>query len=253
MLRSRLACAPLRLAGRRAAALSSSTGGLRRRGGLGPDEKRQLRTDHLDQALRLVRACATRGFDEGVSVDVLLNVDAKRTEERVRGRVLLPHGQGKTVRVAVFARGEKADQAREAGADVVGAEDLVEEVLKGRLDFERVLATPDTLPALARAARVLGPKGLMPNPKRGTVVTDIAEAIQRSKAGEVEFRAQLAGLVMVGVGKVSFGTKKLTDNLLAALDAVLSARPDRFRGKPPKRITISSAMGPGVDLDHTLW
>jgi large subunit ribosomal protein L1 len=219
-----------------------------KKGALGQADKLAARTSHVREALRLVQACATRGFDEGVSVDVLLNVDAKRTEERVRGRVLLPHGQGKSVRVAVFARGEKADQARAAGA-----EDLVEEVLKGRFDFERVLATPDTLAALAKVARVLGPKGLMPNPKRGTVVTDVVEAIQRTKAGEVEFRAQLAGIVMVGVGKVSFSTSKLSDNLLAALDSVLASRPDRFRGKPPKRITISSAMGPGVDLNHTLW
>lgn len=224
-----------------------------KKGALGQVDKLAARASHVSEALKLVRACATRGFDEGVSVDVLLNVDAKRTEERVRGRVLLPHGQGKSVRVAVFARGEKADQARAAGAEVVGAEDLVEEVLKGRLDFERVLATPDTLAALAKVARVLGPKGLMPNPKRGTVVTDVVEAIQRTKAGEVEFRAQLAGIVMVGVGKVSFGTSKLSDNLLAALDSVLASRPDRFRGKPPKRITISSAMGPGIDLNHSLW
>ena len=240
---------------RHAAALAGVGRGVGRRGKITPEQRLEGRTAHLSQALELVRACAVRGFDEGVSVDVHLNIDIKRTEERVRGRVSLPHGQGKVRkdRIAVFARGAQADEARAAGADVVGAEDLVEEVINGRHDFKMVLATPDMLAALAKAARVLGPKGLMPNPKRGTVITDVTAAIERVRAGEVEFRAQTEGLVMMGVGKVSFGPEKLTDNLLAALDAVLLARPDRFRSKPPKRITISSSGGPGIDLNNALW
>ena len=203
------------------AALSSAA--RRGRKKLDPAAARVAQEAHLQEALRLVRACAVRGYDEGVSVDVHLNVDAKRTEERVRGQVMLPHGQGKTVRVAVFARGADADAARAAGADLVGAEELVAEVVAGRLDFDRVLATPDALPALAKAARVLGPKGLMPNPKRGTVVTEVAAAVQQAKAGQVEFRAQNQGVVMVGLGKVSFGADRLADNAPTAVAA--AARP----------------------------
>lgn len=161
-----------------------------RKGMLSPEEKRSKQHAHLAEALELVRAYAIRGFDEGVSVDVQLNIDVKQTQERVRGVANLPHGQGKNVRVAVFARGEKADEARRAGAEVVGAEDLVKEVVEGRLDFERVIATPDMLAALAKAARVLGPKGLMPNPKRGTVVDDVTAVAHRVDTAPTESRNQ---------------------------------------------------------------
>ena len=182
------------------------------------------RVEHVAEALRLVRAFSAARFDEKVDLAIRLNVDAKRTDERVRGTVLLPHGTGKTVRVAVFARGALADEAREAGADVIGAEELVEEVMQGRLDFDRVLATPDVLPVLARAARVLGPKGLMPNPKRGSVVTDVAEAVQRAKGGEVEFKAQKEGIVHAVAGRVSFPIEHLTKNIQEIMCAC-AARP----------------------------
>ena len=173
------------------------------------------RTSHVEDALRLVRAYAVARYDEGVQVNVRLNVDVKRSDERVRGIVQLPHSTGKVTRVAVFARDALAQEAREAGADAVGAEDLVAEVLAGRLDFDRVLATPDALPALAKAARVLGPKGLMPNPKRGTVITDVADAVRRAKGGEMEFRANPQGLVLGGIGRASFAGNILRDNALA--------------------------------------
>jgi len=200
-----------------------------------------------------VRAYAVARYPESVDIAVRLNVDIKRSDERVRGSVLLPHGTGKTTRVAVFARGELAEEARAAGAEVVGAEELIEEVIKGRLDFERVLATPDVLPAMAKAARTLGPKGLMPNAKRGTVTTEIMEAVQRAKGGEVEFRAQKTGIVLSSIGRVEFTDAHLRDNALALLDAVLALRPSRFRSKAPTSITLSSTLGPAVKLDHRLW
>lgn len=175
------------------------------------------RSDHIDDALRIVRAYATSRFDESVDIAVVLNSDYKRSDERVRGTVLLPHGVGRTTRVAVFARNELAEEARAAGADVVGAEELVEEVIRGRLDFERCLATPEMMPALAKAARVLGPKGLMPNIKRGSATTEIADAVRRAKGGEVEFRAQKTGVVHSSIGRVAFPTAHLRDNAMAWL------------------------------------
>jgi len=177
----------------------------------------------------------------------------KRSDERVRGSVVLPHGTGKSIRVAVFARGDLASEARAAGAEVVGAEELVEEVVRGRLDFEKVLATPDVLPALAKAARTLGPKGLMPNPKRGTVTTEIGDAVVRAKGGEVDFRAQRTGIVLASIGRVEFANEHLRNNALTFLDAVLQLRPQRFRNKSPLSIAIGSTLGPAVRLDHRMW
>ena len=214
---------------------------------------RKKREQHLQEALRIVHAYSVGRYEESVDMVVRLNVDAKRSDERVRGTAMLPHGNGKSIRVAVFARGEDADEARAAGADVIGAEDLVEEVLKGRLDFERCLATPEVLPALARAARTLGPKGLMPNPKRGTVTTEVGEAVRRAKGGEVEFRADKFGLVHSSVGRATFSHDQLCDNTLEMLKAILAQRPQRFRGKPPTSIYLLSTTGPGVKLDHRLW
>jgi len=211
------------------------------------------RIAHIDDAIRLMRAHAVARYDESVDVAIRLNVDVKRSDERVRGSALLPHGTGKTTRIAVFARGVLADEAREAGAEVVGAEELVDEVLKGRLDFERCLATPDVLPALAKAARMLGPKGLMPNPKRGSVTTDIGEAVRRAKGGEVEFRAQKQGIVHASVGRAHFAADKLRDNALVFISSVLALRPQRFRGKPPTSVILNSTNGPGVKLDHRMW
>jgi len=218
------------------------------------DPKRDgQREDHLDEALRLVRAYAVWSGEASVDIAIRLNVDVKRSDERVRGTALLPHGTGTTTRVAVFARGALAEEARAAGADVIGAEDLVDEVLKGRLDFERCLATPDVLPALAKAARTLGPKGLMPNPKRGTVTTDIADAVRRAKGGEIEFRGNKQGIVHASVGRVSFPSEHLRENALSFMSAVLALRPQRFRGKPPTSIAITSTGGPGIKLDNRLW
>jgi len=209
-----------------------------------------LKAQKFLEALRLVRAGASARFNESVDMMVQLNVDTKRSDERVRGRATLPHGVGRSLRLAVFARGEKADEARAAGADVVGGEDLVAEVLKGKIDFARCLATPDMMPALARAARTLGPKGLMPNPKRGSVVTDVTEAVLRAKGGEIEFKADMHGVVSASIGRVNFVPATLCDNGLSFLKEVLAARPQRFRSKPPKSISIKSTMGPAVMLDH---
>lgn len=214
---------------------------------------RQKREEHLGAALRIVKAYATGRFDESVDIAIKLNVDAKRSDERVRGTAELPHGTGRTVRVAVFARGDLADEARAAGADVVGAEDLVEEVIQGRLDFERCLATPEVLPVLARAARVLGPRNLMPNPKRGTVTTAVADAVRRAKGGEVQFRANPHAIVHSSIGRMSFPQEHLVENGLVMLRSVLAQRPDRFRGKPPTSLHLLSTGGPGVQLDHRLW
>lgn len=216
----------------------------------GEEAKRQA---HVDEALRIVHAYATSRFDESVDISVVLNSDYKRSDERVRGTILLPHGVGKTTRVAVFARNELAEEARAAGADIVGAEELVDEVIKGRLDFERCLATPEMMPVLAKAARVLGPKGLMPNMKRGSATTDIADAVRRAKGGEVEFRAQKTGVVLSSIGRATFPADKLRDNALTWLTAVLGLRPERFRQRPPRSIFLNSTHGPGVRLDHTLW
>jgi len=216
----------------------------------------EQRVKHLKEALEMVRCCAIARFDESVELSVALNVDTKRTDERVRGRVLLPHGTGKVQRVGVFARGEMAEAARNAGADVVGAEELIAEVANGKIEFDRVLATPDVLPLLAKVARVLGPKGLMPSPKRGNVVFLLEEvdvSVRRAKGAEVEFKAQSEGIVHSLVVKISFGPDRLAENIISFLDGCLLARPTRFRGKAPLKITMTSTMGPSVNLDHRLW
>lgn len=203
---------------------------------LAPRGEVAKRGAHILEALRIVHAYSTTRYDESVDISVVLNSDYKRSDERVRGSVILPHGVGKTTRVAVFARGELADEARQAGADIVGAEELVEEVIRGRLDFERCLAAPDMMPTLAKAARVLGPKGLMPNVKRGSATTDIGDAVRRAKGGEVEFRAQKTGVVHSSIGRVQFPHDHLRDNALAWLYA--RARPGpltRAKGVLPWR------------------
>ena len=187
---------------RRALAAAAARGEVARRG------------EHIDDALRIVRAYAVGRFDESVDISLLLNSDYKRSDERVRGSVTLPHGVGKTSRVCVFARGALAEEAREAGADIVGSEDLIDEVIRGRLDFERCLATPEMMPALARAARTLGPKGLMPNAKRGSATMEIGDAVRRAKGGEVEFRAQKTGVVLSSIGRVHFPNAHLRENAL---------------------------------------
>lgn len=203
------------------------------------------RTEHLGEAIKLVRAYAVARYDESVDLAIRLNVDVKRSDERVRGSAFLPHGTGRSIRVAVFARGELADEAREAGADVVGAEDLVDDVLNGRLDFERVLAAPDVLPALAKAARTLGPKGLMPNPKRGTVTTALADAIRRAKGGEVEFRAQKQGIVHASIGRVNFPDAHLLGNALSLLCALHPSLSSSF---PDAEVAFRSLTARSADL-----
>jgi large subunit ribosomal protein L1 len=203
----------------------------------------------LDEAVKLVKSSASAKFDETVELAINLGVDPKHADQMVRGVVNLPNGTGRTLRVAVFARGAKADEARAAGADVVGAEDLVQSVQGGTIDFDRCIATPDMMPLVGRLGKVLGPRGLMPNPKVGTVTTDVTAAVKASKGGAVEFRAEKAGIVQGSVGKVSFDEAQLAANIRAFVDAVSKAKPAGAKGTYMQRAAISSTMGPGVRLD----
>ena len=203
----------------------------------------------LDEAVKLVKSKASAKFDETVELAINLGVDPKHADQMVRGVVNLPNGTGRTLRVAVFARGAKADEARAAGADVVGAEDLVQTVQGGTIEFDRCIATPDMMPLVGRLGKVLGPRGLMPNPKVGTVTTDVTAAVKASKGGAVEFRAEKAGIVQGSVGKASFGDGQLADNIRAFVDAVIKAKPTGAKGTYMQRAAIYSTMGPGVRLD----
>jgi large subunit ribosomal protein L1 len=203
----------------------------------------------LDDAVKLVKERATAKFDETVELALNLGVDPKHADQMVRGVVNLPNGTGRTLRVAVFARGPKADEARAAGADVVGAEDLVTAVSGGEINFDRCIATPDMMPLVGRLGKVLGPRGLMPNPKVGTVTMDVAAAVKASKGGAVEFRVEKAGIVQGSVGKASFGEEQLAQNIRAFVDAVSKAKPTGSKGTYLQRAAISSTMGPGVKLD----
>jgi len=203
----------------------------------------------LDQALALVKQAATAKFDETVEVAVNLGVDPRHADQMVRGVVQLPNGTGKTVRVAVFARGAKADEARAAGADIVGAEDLVQSIQGGTIDFDRCIATPDMMPLVGRLGKILGPRNLMPNPKVGTVTMDVAQAVGNAKGGEVQFKVEKAGIVHGGVGKVSFPPEKLAQNVKAFLDAVMRAKPSGAKGTYLKKISVSSTMGPGISVE----
>ena len=203
----------------------------------------------IADAVKLVKQRATAKFDETVEVAMNLGVDPRHADQMVRGVCNLPNGSGRTVRVAVFARGGKADEARAAGADVVGAEDLVERVQGGNIDFDRCIATPDMMPLVGRLGKVLGPRGLMPNPKVGTVTMDVAGAVGAAKGGAVEFRVEKAGIVHAGVGKASFDDQKLVENIRAFADAVAKAKPAGAKGTYIQRIAITSTMGPGVKVD----
>ena len=203
----------------------------------------------LDDAVKMVKAKASAKFDETVELSINLGVDPKHADQMVRGVVNLPNGTGRTLRVAVFARGAKADEARNAGADIVGAEDLVASVQGGTIDFDRCIATPDMMPLVGRLGKVLGPRGLMPNPKVGTVTTDVTAAVKASKGGAVEFRAEKAGIVQGSVGKASFGESQLSANIRAFVDAVNKSKPTGAKGTYMLRAAISSTMGPGVKLD----
>ena len=205
----------------------------------------------VDEALGLVKELATAKFDESVEVAINLGVDPRHADQMVRGVVNLPKGTGKTVKVAVFAKGAKADEATAAGADKVGAEDLMEEMQAGKLDYDRVIATPDMMGVVGRLGKVLGPKGLMPNPKLGTVTMDVTKAVTDAKAGQIEFRVEKAGIIHAGIGKASFAAADLKANFDAFVDAIVKAKPAGAKGKYVKKIALSSSMGPGVKIDTT--
>jgi len=203
----------------------------------------------VEDAVALVKSNATAKFDETVEIAMNLGVDPRHADQMVRGTVNLPNGTGKTVRVAVFARGAKADEAKAAGADIVGAEDLMETVQSGKIEFDRCIATPDMMPIVGRLGKVLGPRNLMPNPKVGTVTMDVKEAIEAAKGGQVQFKAEKAGVIHAGVGKASFDEAKLIENIRAFVDAVSKARPAGAKGTYMKKVALSSTMGPGVSVD----
>ncbi|MCH9853600.1 MAG: 50S ribosomal protein L1 [Alphaproteobacteria bacterium] len=203
----------------------------------------------LAEAVQKMRTHAKAKFDETVEVAMNLGVDPRHADQQVRGTVQLPNGTGKTVRVAVFARDDKADEAKQAGADIVGAEDLVEAIQKGEINFDRCIASPDMMALVGRVARVLGPKGLMPNPKVGTVTVNVADAVKAAKAGEVEYRVEKTGIVHVGVGKISFTDEKISENVRALINAVKNAKPEGAKGTYIKKISLSSTMGIGLKLD----
>ncbi|MDQ4421820.1 50S ribosomal protein L1 [Sphingobium sp. DEHP117] len=203
----------------------------------------------VDEAIALIKSNATAKFDETVEVAINLGVDPRHADQMVRGVVTLPAGTGKTVRVAVFARNEKAAEATAAGADVVGAEDLLESIQAGNIDFQRVIATPDMMGLVGRLGKVLGPKGLMPNPKLGTVTPNVGEAVKAAKGGQIEFRVEKAGIIHAGLGKASFAEGDLRKNFDAFVDAIVKAKPSGSKGKYVRKIALSSSMGPGVKVD----
>lgn len=203
----------------------------------------------LSEAVSLIKSNATAKFDETIEISMNLGVDPRHADQMVRGTVNLPNGTGKTVRVAVFARGAKADEATAAGADIVGAEDLMETIQSGKIEFDRCIATPDMMPIVGRLGKILGPRNLMPNPKIGTVTMDVTEAVTAAKGGQVQFKAEKAGVIHAGVGKASFDAKALEENILAFVDAVSKARPTGAKGTYMKKVSVSSSMGAGVSVD----
>ena len=203
----------------------------------------------LGDAVALVLKNATAKFDETVEVSMTLGVGPRHADQMVRGMVTLPNGTGKTVRVAVFAKGDKADEAKAAGADIVGDDDLMQTIQGGTIDFDRCIATPDMMPVVGRLGKVLGPRGLMPNPKLGTVTPNVADAVKAAKGGSVEFRVEKAGIIHAGVGKVSFGQDKVLENVQALIDAITKAKPSGAKGTYIKKITLTSTMGPSVSVE----
>ena len=203
----------------------------------------------VEEAVKIVKGNATVKFDETIEVAINLGVDPRHADQMVRGVCNLPNGTGRTLRVAVFAKDAKADEAKAAGADIVGAEDLMKQIQDGDMPFDRVIATPDMMPLVGRLGKILGPKGMMPNPKVGTVTPDVAKAVQDSKGGAVEFRVEKAGIIHAGVGKASFTEDKLAENVNAFLTAIQKARPSGAKGQFMRKITVSSTMGPGVKVD----
>ena len=204
---------------------------------------------NIDEAVQFFVDSKRDKFDETIEISMNLGVDPRHADQMVRGVISLPHGTGKKMRVAVFARDEKAEEAKLAGADIVGAEDLAEDMQKGNLDYDRIIATPDLMGVVGRIGKVLGPKGLMPNPKLGTVTADVKVAVQAAKSGQVQYRAEKTGIVQAGVGKVSFGSEKLIENVKSFIDAVQKARPSGAKGTFIKKISLSSTMGAGLIID----
>jgi large subunit ribosomal protein L1 len=204
---------------------------------------------NLGDAVKLLKANAKAKFDETVELSLNLGIDPRHSDQQVRGVVQLPNGTGKNVRVAVFAKGDKAEEALKAGADLVGAEDLAEKIQGGAMDFDRCIATPDMMAVVGRLGKVLGPRGLMPNPKLGTVTVNVADAVKAAKGGEVTFRAEKAGIVHVGVGKASFGEDAIAENIRAVFGAIAKAKPTGAKGTYIKRVSVSSTMGPGMQLE----
>ena len=203
----------------------------------------------IAEAIKMIKERAKSKFDETIEVSMNLGVDPRHADQMVRGVVSLPNGTGRTLRVGVFARGPKADEARAAGADVVGAEDLVEKVQNGEINFDRCIATPDMMPLVGRLGKVLGPRGMMPNPKIGTVTMDVTSAVKGAKGGSVEFRVEKAGIVQAGIGKASFSEEKLVENIKALADAVAKAKPAGSKGTYVQRVAVSSTMGPGIKVE----
>jgi large subunit ribosomal protein L1 len=203
----------------------------------------------VEDAVKLIKSAASAKFDETLEIAMNLGVDPRHADQMVRGVVQLPNGTGKTVRVAVFARGAKADEAKAAGADIVGAEDLLETIQSGKIEFDRCIATPDMMPLVGRLGKILGPRNLMPNPKVGTVTMDVKTAVEAAKGGEVQFKVEKAGVIHAGIGKVSFDDAKLAENVRAFVDAVSKAKPAGAKGAYLKKVSLSSTMGPGVSLD----
>ena len=202
----------------------------------------------VDDAVKMIKEQAKAKFDETIELSMNLGVDPRHADQNVRGVVALPHGSGKSMRVAVFAKGDKADIAKAAGADLVGAEDLAEKIQGGEMNFDRVIATPDMMGVVGKLGKLLGPRGLMPNPKLGTVTPDVETAVKNAKAGEVQFRAEKAGIVHAGVGKASFSNQQLSDNVCAFVGAILKAKPSGVKGNYVKKISLSSTMGPGLKI-----
>ena len=214
-----------------------------------PKDTKTIPAEVIEKLISIVKKNCTTKFDESVDLSINLNVDPRHADQNIRGVVALPNGTGKTLRVAVFAKDAKADEAQQAGADIVGAEDLAESIQNGKMDFDRVISTPDLMSVVGRLGKVLGPKGLMPNPKLGTVTNDIGDAVKNAKGGEVQYRVEKQGIVHAGVGKASFTQEQLEENVSVFLDAILKAKPSGVKGNYIKRVSLSSTMGPGVSLD----
>lgn len=209
----------------------------------------QLDAVSVAEAVKIVKERATAKFDETIDIAMNLNIDTRKAEQNLRGMISLPNGTGKTVRVAVFAKDAKAEEAKKAGADIVGSDDLLADIQAGKIDFDRCIATPDMMGVVGRAARILGPKGLMPNPKLGTVTPNVVKAIEDAKAGQLEYRAEKTGIVHAGLGKASFDAKKLAENVNFFISVLLKAKPATAKGTYVKRITLTSTMGPSVEID----